>query len=151
MIDIRYQELAEKFLASNQSDHDFKTIAREVGFERVPKKDSKAVLAALEQARVPQEELDPDTIKLNELLANEDDPDWQDLNRLSKRVLAKIGTGIIKSTTGQVAALKEIIARAEGRIGAENEEGDDKTHVLILPVEDTGEGPSVIVPPNLEE
>ncbi len=160
----RYQELAEKFLASNGSDQDFSRIAREVGFERTPQKNSKAVNEALSKALVDQSAengfggqvqepptVDEDQLALGNLLAEEHDPNWTELARLSKRVLAKISAGIIRSNQGQVSALKEVIGRAEGRIGADREDQDEKTHILILPVEDSGEGPSVIVPSNLEE
>ncbi len=160
----RYQELAEKFLASNGSDIDFGRIAREVGFERTPQRQSKAVNEALSKALVDLSReadvgdgihepitVDEDQLALANLLASEHDPNWTELARLSKRVLSKIAAGILESETGQVSALKEVIGRAEGRIGAEAEDKDEKVHILILPVEDSGEGPSVIVPANLEE
>ena len=156
----RYQELAERFLDSNQSDHDFKAIASHVGFERTPQRDSKAVQDAINKARVSQgngQLVEPNTVDedqkaLATLLDLEHDPNWTELARLSKRILSKSSAGILKGNQGQVSALKEIIGRAEGRIGSDAEEKDEKTHILILPVEDVlGEGPSVIVPPNLEE
>ncbi len=153
----RYQELAERFLASNGSDHDFKAIAQAVGFERTPQRESKAVQEALSKARVSDNTMvephtiDEDQLALANLLAEERDPNWTELARLSKRVLAKVAAGILESEAGQVSALKEVIGRAEGRIGADREDQEEKNHILILPVEDSGEGPSVIVPSNLEE
>ena len=157
----RYQDLAEKFLQSNGSDHDFSRIAREVGFERTPQRHSKAVTQALSKAQVPDNgsgtgihepiTIDEDQLALANLLASEHDPNWTELARLSKRVLAKIAAGILESEAGQVSALKEVIGRAEGRIGADKEDQEEKTHILILPVEDSGQGPSVIVPSNIEE
>ena len=160
----RYDELAQKFLASNGSEHDFKNIAREVGFERTPQRESKAVQEALSKALLNSsaenafngqvEEprtVDEDQKALANLLAEEHDPNWTELARLSKRVLAKISAGILTTNQGQVSALKEVIGRAEGRIGADAEDKEEKTHILILPTEDDGSGPSVIVPSNLEE
>jgi hypothetical protein len=160
----RYDELAEGFLASNGSDIDFGRVAREVGFERCPKRDSKAVTEAMSKALLSKttgngfggqvEEpptVDEDQSSLANLLAEEHDPNWTELARLSKRILAKISAGIIRSNQGQVSALKEVIGRAEGRIGADAEDKEEKTHILILPTEDSGQGPSVIVPSNLEE
>jgi len=157
----RYQKLAERFLETNGSDSDFKRIAGEVGFERCPQRNSKAVTQALSKALVPMpfgskiEEpptIDEDQLALANLLAEDHDPNWTELARLSKRVLAKVAAGILESEPGQVSALKEVIGRAEGRIGADAEDKEEKTHILILPKEDLpGEGLSVIVPANLEE
>ena len=130
--------------------------AREVGFERTPQRESKAVQEALSKARMPingiqePKTIDGDQLALGNLLAEEHDPNWTELARLSKRVLAKISAGILESNQGQVSALKEVIGRAEGRIGADAEDKEEKTHILILPTEDSGQGPSVIVPADLE-
>ncbi|KKN39749.1 hypothetical protein LCGC14_0740280 [marine sediment metagenome] len=157
----RYFILAQKFLASNQSDVDWKIISREVGFDRTPQRDSKAVLEAMAKARMLEDtpidlgddgkpSLDEDQIRLNMLLSQEDDPNWLDLAKLARRVLAKIGSGLISSGAGQVAALKEVIARAEGRVGADAESEENVEHILILPVQDTEDGPTVIVPKELK-
>ena len=104
------------------------------GFNRVPSLESKVVLAALAKERANTEIIpDPDMVMLENLLSG--DPTWEEIAVYARRVMVKIGTGLIKANSGQVTALKETIARAEGRIGQEKDLTEEEVlGVVILPV-----------------
>lgn len=142
----RHKEAARLYLMGPEGIRsDWAEACREAGFTRVPDIEGVAVQAAFADwkregentpsvADVPKPP-DDDAVALERLLEVEN-PDWDELARLAKRVLVKIGTGLMgDSSSYQVTALKEIIARAEGRVGQKKE---DVEHVflglVVLPV-----------------
>lgn len=74
------------------------------------------------------------------------DASWQQLAPLAKRVLGKIGLGSITATAQQVASLKEILTRAEGRAGQHldtSEQDGNVVKLVVLPAIDTEAGPLI--------
>jgi hypothetical protein len=68
--------------------------------------------------------------RMEDLLA--EDGRWEDIAPLARRFLAMIGTGRVDASASQVTALKEIIGRAEGRVGQQR--ADEKPlGILVLP------------------
>lgn len=88
--------------------------------------------------------LDPDMALIS---AMPDDADWEDMAKVARRVMRKSLANKLQLSTAQVAVIKEIIGRAEGRIGQERERTDDSglVRVVILPVRDTNMGPVIDV------
>lgn len=108
---------------------------------RSPSLDSAATQEAMETARELQglsstmtDDEDMRAIQL--AVEGEANPDWLFLAPLARRVMAKIAAGRAAATTQQVAALKEILVRAEGKAGEKKQAApeDDLPGVVILPV-----------------
>ena len=57
---------------------------------------------------------------------------WDDLAPLARRYLARIAAGRAEASSGQVVALKEIIGRAEGKVGQQQHQ-DRPQGILVLP------------------
>lgn len=120
--------------------------AKAARFQRVPDKNNNLSRNALKKAERwvgDWRELDADTspVRDNDLeelerLVTLQDPDWDELAVLAKRLLVKVGAGILPETSAyQVTALKEIIARAEGRVGQKKEKvKEELAGLVILPV-----------------
>jgi hypothetical protein len=116
--------------------------ARQAGFTRIPRLDSKVMVVALDESE-QDSPIDSDLAKLDELLAS-GNPSWPDLAAFAKRVMGKVALGLVDASPGQVASLREIVARAEGKIGQLLEETDDDVvHVVVLPAIDTNMGPVI--------
>lgn len=127
------------------------------GFERVVRQDSAKIKLALEHVAdeldVPLAHpkaggappLDPDMARLAEM---GDSADWEEMAVLAKRVMRKVLANQVELSTAQVNVIKEIIGRAEGKIGQAKDAVDDGlgpqvVKVVILPVIDYGMGPVV--------
>jgi len=92
-----------------------------------------------------QPPLDPDLVALEELMG-EDDPSWEEMAKYARKALVKIATGKLKAGAAQVASIKEIIARDEGKVGqvADVDTSEsDIVKVVFLPVVDHAMGPIV--------
>ena len=68
---------------------------------------------------------------LEELL--ERNASWKELAPVARRYLAKIGSGEIEASQGQVMSLREIVNRGEGRVGQGDEDKDKPVGVVVLP------------------
>lgn len=78
------------------------------------------------------ETVDDDLKALDDRLSGSGTPDWEELASIARRVLGKIGAGLIDQSPGQVSALKEIINRAEGKVGA-GQRDEGPIGVVVLP------------------
>ena len=85
---------------------------------------------------------DPDLKALFESMGSSQD--WQSMAPIARRVLGRIATGRLVASTAQVASIKEIITRAEGKAGTNIGAGvDDIVRVVLLPTIDTQMGPRI--------
>ena len=96
---------------------------------------------------------DQDVLELDRMLSTQSDPDWKVVAPVAKRILTKVGIGKIKGSATQVSALKEIILRAEGRLGVTKPEDDDAqvVHVICLPYLDNPEPGKILDLGDIEE
>jgi len=120
---------------------DWSKACKEAGFTgRSPSVGSANTLTALaivkdivsRQAEMPEDE---DMKAIAEAMQEHSDPNWLYLAPFARRVMAKIAAGkLAEATSYQVAALKEILLRAEGKAGESRKKGeDDAVGVVILP------------------
>lgn len=125
-----------------------------VGFQRIPALNSKTVQYCLERVRdriAVEGEIEPyvdwgeeeavgeakgDLEELESFLTGDSDLSWDSALPLARKVLARIATGRVEASQGQVQALKEIVARAEGKIGAKASEGQPVGVVLLPALKD---------------
>lgn len=95
----------------------------------------------------PEEEYTPppedaDVLALQEM--TEAGGSWAEMAPLARRIMGKVGSGKIAASAQQVNALKEMIARAEGKVGQEKEEVDTGVvRVVLLPTINRGMGPVI--------
>ena len=139
----KHVEMARHFLFGQPGiKGDWREAASAAGFTgRSPNRTSEAMQVALNLVKKEAEQglvdtmqrPDPDMDRMTDLVAS-DDPPWTEIAVLAKRVLARIAAGKTEANANQVAAIKEIIGRAEGRIGQKSEvETDAKSFVVVLP------------------
>jgi len=102
----------------------------EAGFKRAPDIENHTSQMALEKARNIGLDVDPVDDRLQALL--DGDISWTEASDVARQVMLSIAAGAVRASPGQVAALKEIVARAEGKIGQTKEE-ERPMGVLILP------------------
>lgn len=148
----------------------FERAARQAGFKRLPNRDSDTVnqvveevtlellnqgyeledMAAWDEVLSPKVQSaaeavqpDEDAKALEELMA--EGATWEEMAPYARKMLGKIGTGRISASAQQVASLKEIIARAEGKVGQQKEEeGEERlVKVVLLPTIDAEMGPVI--------
>jgi len=141
----RHLEAARLYLAGPTGvRNNWPEACKRVGFKRVPGLKSKVIQKALVKEGANIDTVpDSDMVQLEQMLAG--DPTWEELSRVSRKVMVKIGTGVIQANAGQVTALKETIARAEGRVGQDKDEKEEEViGVVVLPAI-VGEGDLRIV------
>lgn len=142
----KHLKAARYFLAGPMGIRgNWRLACKEAGFTRVP--DQKRAMMQSSLAIV-QEQLEVESSHSQgaqpaatdadmQLLAELQDSDsWADMAPVARRVMAKIATGLLEASPGQVVSLKEIIARAEGKIGQSTDADADAVHVIILPTMD---------------
>lgn len=135
----RHLEAARLFLAGGRDTKGkWEASARKAGFERVPNKASGVMEKAFHKVRDSGRLVDEETVELANRLSLEDG--WEGAAVQARKMLFNIGAGFEEATAGQVTALKEIIARAEGKVG-QVASSERPMGVLILPalVADDGE------------
>ena len=113
--------------------------AHKAGFDRKsPSPGSAAALEGIAAAAelhilatdAPQ---DADMDAIQQAIEDGDHADWATLGPLARRVLGKAASGRIKATSQQVAALKEIITRAEGKAGERRQDAEEAVGIVIMP------------------
>jgi hypothetical protein len=85
----------------------------------------------------PPDILDPDD-DLTKALS--EDLDWSEAAPVARKALLGIARGGVKASQGQIQALKEIIARAEGRVGTIASDDERPIGIVVLPMLRNEEG-----------
>lgn len=108
---------------------------KKAGYERTPPLDARKSQDALAQVRTePPPGVEEDLAELEKLLSGDGDVSWEEMAPIARKFLGKIGAGHVQANQGQIQSLKEIIARAEGRIGAQVQD-DAPLGVVVLPAQ----------------
>ena len=106
--------------------------------------DMEMLSIGIQEEEKKKQEPDEDMLAIErEMLEGEGS--WEQMARHAMRVIAKIGSGRLEASSQQVSILKEIVARAEGKVG-QKQEGDgeeEMVKVVLLPTIDTKMGPVV--------
>jgi hypothetical protein len=61
------------------------------------------------------------------------DLSWEEMAGKTRAAFLAVAAGEVRASPGQVAALKEIANRAEGKVGAERQKVDEVSRVILLP------------------
>lgn len=129
--DERHWKAAELYLSGPSGVRgNWKAACREAGFKRTPGIDNKTSQHVIEETRNSKAGVDDALLEL-EMLLETGEPEWDEVAPVARKVLTKIGAGLIEADSGQISALKEMIARAEGRVGSEGAGGPQG--VVVLP------------------
>lgn len=144
----RHLEAARLFLAgSKKTRGHWLAACKEAGFERVPDQYSATCQAAMRKAQDAGLLVDDET---NAELAKLESMDWEEAAPVARKMLLRIASGFEDADSSQVQALKEIIARAEGRIG-QAQTSDRPIGVVVLPALVNDEGEPWMGPDSEEE
>lgn len=128
----RHLEAARLYLSGPPGlQGNWRASCHRAGFERAPALDNETSQEALEQVKAAESEPDEDLERLEALLESAN-PSWEELALVARKVLGKIGAGMISPNQGQVSSLKEIIQRAEGRVGSQGG-GEELAGIVVLP------------------
>jgi hypothetical protein len=109
--------------------------AKSAGYERTPSMDTDIMELAFEEVRAEHMRREGPTQdqvvkELEQLLSGAFS--WEEAAPIAQRVLVQIGAGLVPASAGQVSALKEMVSRAEGRVG-DRATGDRPVGVVVLP------------------
>lgn len=153
----RHMEMARLYLEGTaETRGKWQASALAAGFKRVPPQGSSSISVAIQrvtderaaraahqddfpEGEAPEPEVarprDPDVERLEEMLTDQGSFQWADLVPLAKRVLAKIGAGLVEGNASQIAALKEILRQEGSDEGRERETAIEVVRVVVLPVQ----------------
>lgn len=148
----KHMAAAHSFVRSpSHTPTDWLIACQAAGFSRAPSFERDTSQEAIRRATAElqaelaaePESADSELLALEALLS-EPNPSWPDLAVFARKVMGKIAVGSVTATPGQVTSLREIVARAEGKIGqAVEEDSGEIVHVVILPPIDSRMGPVI--------
>lgn len=104
--------------------------SKAAGYVRPPRRDSKQINELIRQ-------FESEANMVADVLAQADALSWEELAERVRPVLAAVAAGKAYANTQQMAALKEIVQRGEGKVGTKQQDAQD-VGVVVLPM--LGEG-----------